>query len=439
MKCGHVFCKSCVNTHLEFSDKCPQCGKLIEKNRIQSIKFVIEIVDKQNIYCKNRNQGCEWIGKVPELEIHLNKCSRDKFQNGNCFAPKKIVSSYNSTDEIEKTKLINNGLLSSQDSQRVLENRYEEIDLCESKNGESCDDNEMIECVFSKFGCKAKFSKSNALGHSIENINVHNELLNEWVLGFQKKLVSRLDNLEDKIQQIKQNDVSKEESYTESNLENGIDKKDYLILGKKRMNDYIYGNEYTLFDNKEISNNDKTNTNINNNEITLSKSLFDEEIISQGLVVLNNTVKFTSKLKNSHAFAFINIPLNKGKITWKVKIINFSIWLGLGVCEKAKVIKNGLIFKKPKNIEHNHSCFLLSSNSYIWNCNNPVEDNKYLKCLPNLTKNDEVVLTYDFEEKELFFKIEKYSFNLNKVISNEELVPCIIMLSQGDEVRVSLY
>jgi len=368
VKCGHVFCKSCVNMHLEFSEKCPQCGKLIEKNRIQSIKFVIEIVDKQNIYCKNRNQGCEWIGKVPELEIHLRKCAHDKFQNGNCFSPEKIVSNNNFTDEMEKTNFINNELLSSQREDINLENRCEEIDLCESKKGESSDENEMIECVFSKFGCKAKFSKLNSLGHSIENINVHNDLLNEWVLGFQNNIISRFDHLEKKI----------------------------------------------------------------------PKSLFDEEIISKGLVVLNNTVKFTTKMKNSHAFAFINVPLNKGKTTWKVKIINFSLWLGLGVCEKTKVVNNGMIFKKPKNPEHNHSCFLLSSNSYIWNCNNPIEDNKYLKCLPNLTNNDEVVLTYDFEEKELFFKIEKYSFNLNKVFSKEQLVPCIILLSQGDEVSVKI-
>ncbi len=199
VKCGHVFCKSCVNMHLEFSEKCPQCGKLIEKNRIQSIKFVIEIVDKQNIYCKNRNQGCEWIGKVPELEIHLRKCAPDKFQNGNCFSPEKIVSNNNFTDEMEKTNFINNELLSSQREDINLENRCEEIDLCESKKGESSDENEMIECVFSKFGCKAKFSKLNSLGHSIENINVHNDLLNEWVLGFQNNIISRFDHLEKKI------------------------------------------------------------------------------------------------------------------------------------------------------------------------------------------------------------------------------------------------
>jgi len=210
--------------HLEFSEKCPQCGKLIEKNRIQSIKFVIEIVDKQNIYCKNRNQGCEWIGKVPELEIHLRKCAHDKFQNGNCFSPEKIVSNNNFTDEMEKTNFINNELLSSQREDINLENRCEEIDLCESKKGESSDENEMIECVFSKFGCKAKFSKLNSLGHSIENINVHNDLLNEWVLGFQNNIISRFDHLEKKIQQIKQCDFTKDESYDESNKENGIDK-----------------------------------------------------------------------------------------------------------------------------------------------------------------------------------------------------------------------
>ena len=68
---GNIFCKECLYKNLDE-------GNLAVKNsELNSIKFIENVLDKQGVYCKNRNLGCPWVGKLMCLESHMiDECDK---------------------------------------------------------------------------------------------------------------------------------------------------------------------------------------------------------------------------------------------------------------------------------------------------------------------------------------------------------------------------
>jgi hypothetical protein len=76
-KCGHVFCRECILKYLEKFHHCPFSKQEITTDNLNKLVFMIEILEKQLVKCKNRKNGCEWIGKLNELEPHMDhECKR---------------------------------------------------------------------------------------------------------------------------------------------------------------------------------------------------------------------------------------------------------------------------------------------------------------------------------------------------------------------------
>ena len=78
--CGHSFCKSCVTTHLETSDKCPKCKTILEKDRLISSEPFEKILSALEIKCQNFAFGCEWTDSLSKNSDHISQCP---------FTPKK--------------------------------------------------------------------------------------------------------------------------------------------------------------------------------------------------------------------------------------------------------------------------------------------------------------------------------------------------------------
>ena len=56
--------------------------------------------------------------------------------------------------------------------------------------------------------------------------------------------------------------------------------------------------------------------------------------------------------------------MSVSKITWSVKIVKVSQWVGLGICFKDIVEKNNFDLVNYTNAEHGG--FIISSNGYTW-------------------------------------------------------------------------
>lgn len=79
-KCGHSFCKECMNTLLKETSKCPFTNNELKPPLSLNI-IVNSVIEKQKVYCKNRGAGCGWIGKLSERKLHLsNDCTKEIIQ-----------------------------------------------------------------------------------------------------------------------------------------------------------------------------------------------------------------------------------------------------------------------------------------------------------------------------------------------------------------------
>jgi len=86
-KCGHSFCKECIEKHLSISNLCPYSNteivdpnkKLLENLSIN--RAVNSAIEKQLVYCKNKFLNCEWEGKLADRKFHLtHDCEKEIIQ-----------------------------------------------------------------------------------------------------------------------------------------------------------------------------------------------------------------------------------------------------------------------------------------------------------------------------------------------------------------------
>ena len=82
--CGHLFCKSCLDsTIMTASSVCPIC-------RVENfVTFPNKAIDREvkglHIYCTNKAKGCEWMGKLSDINNHLENSDGCQFEEVKCF------------------------------------------------------------------------------------------------------------------------------------------------------------------------------------------------------------------------------------------------------------------------------------------------------------------------------------------------------------------
>ena len=67
--CGYRFCKTCIDTVEEDNKPCPLCN---EDFSTFPDKQLQRILNQRDVYCKHKEDGCEWIGALSTLDGHLN-------------------------------------------------------------------------------------------------------------------------------------------------------------------------------------------------------------------------------------------------------------------------------------------------------------------------------------------------------------------------------
>ena len=72
-KCGHVFCRKCVNVEKIYLNKCPICKKTLTLDYKTNVKINLELKLKE-ISCEHKNRGCQWKGVISTYNDHFIKC-----------------------------------------------------------------------------------------------------------------------------------------------------------------------------------------------------------------------------------------------------------------------------------------------------------------------------------------------------------------------------
>jgi Zinc finger, C3HC4 type (RING finger) len=77
-RCGHTFCRECLDEALYGAEKCPICRAVIRKKDIFQNLVLRSLIGDLEMRCQN---GCEWTSKVAEYESHRkNDCGMQTIQ-----------------------------------------------------------------------------------------------------------------------------------------------------------------------------------------------------------------------------------------------------------------------------------------------------------------------------------------------------------------------
>ena len=73
--CGHNFCESCIKRVKASNGPCPMCKEMSFQAMVN--KGHLRIINGLQVYCTNKEKGCEWKGELKNLSTHLNKGKRE--------------------------------------------------------------------------------------------------------------------------------------------------------------------------------------------------------------------------------------------------------------------------------------------------------------------------------------------------------------------------
>ena len=460
--CGHMFCSKCLKKAIEMKHQCPISNKSLILSNIPT-SFLIKIIEKRDIYCKNRKNDCEWSGKYPLYEDHIkNDCKKQIIQCTNDVCVQKFLKeeldNHLKVCEYRLVACINCEILVSNILITCHINVCPKVKLnCPLNCGVTIErkeleehsklfcDNATMQCTYYNYGCEYRGPKKSLGQHSSNAIAEHSHLIIRFLDGFNKNFNERIILLQNNIYSIL-NDDQTEDKNVDDQREVDQDTNKHSLKLKRNRNEVE--EEKTIYNDKEqldkavayISTECRAYSNdLIGNDNSQNLWEFNKCFSSSALILDKNKVTCVSSGKNHHMFAFVDTEINQKNSSWKINVIKYSIWIGLGVCDRSKIISNKYIFTNPINPTFNHGCFILSSNHYLWNANNINENNKAMR-KTRIEQGEVVTISYNKSNYELTFYLEiaDTSYKLTNVKTNNALVPCVILLSNGDEISLDL-
>ncbi len=62
IKCGHIYCYSCITQHLRKKNDCPQCARKLIKSEVRVSNVLKLKVEQMEVKCEHHEAGCQWTG-----------------------------------------------------------------------------------------------------------------------------------------------------------------------------------------------------------------------------------------------------------------------------------------------------------------------------------------------------------------------------------------
>ena len=482
-KCSHTFCKKCFEKFYNKYHKCPISKELLEDGNYTSVSLISKSIGKRQIKCKNVNKGCEWIGKISEMNNHLlNDCQKSlvkcTFKGCNLEVLRENLNEHKNKCEYRSMECI--------DCKNIFPFHFleEHYNICPKKKincPQECGliiergdidnhiknfcDCTLINCSFKHLGCVDKYKKKDFDNKMKEDCSKHLLLVTQKLLDMEQKILNEFENIKKNFKRknnIKNNHKDNEDNYY-YNYNIDIDpfnsnqisdyEEDYNNLHKKRkrQNQEEYKNYRKQSKNEEkdfqtdINKNTQNIINKNLEEDWKKKVFFDMKNLNNNIKIDNNYAKFCAQTVTEHVFLFIN-PIydinykEKNIIKWSIKLNNLSKWIAFGICDKEKVLINkGKFCLSSKNETFNNGSYLISNNGYSWNCNNSNENNKKIE-FPSFEQNQLFIIEFNPILKEISFfdNNKKEITKLTKVIAHVhpfKLTPCVVFLNKNDSIE----
>ena len=220
--CGELFCKECISLYHHNNQPCPICEetgfnvglKKRDQKKILALK----------LYCPMKSRGCEWMGRLEQLEGHMD------VQSGDCLYVDMECPSH--CDQRVQKRNVQNHLsqecplreymcthcnfkasykLVSEDHWRVCS--YLPVQ-CPNRCGVTCERQDLedhmkicgkeeLECCFSHAGCQGRFLREDEEMHMEENTKKHLPLMATTMLKISKKMEKQEVMFQDKLEQQK--------------------------------------------------------------------------------------------------------------------------------------------------------------------------------------------------------------------------------------------
>ena len=374
-KCGHSFCLECSQNLLKLTQKCPFSNLDLVPPFAMNI-VVNTVLEKQIVFCRNKNLGCEWQGKLGDRKAHLNyECMKEIIP---CeFAPDCKVKDLRE-NILTHVKICPYRLIQCEYCEETM--TFENLEYhnkicpnipvdCSNKCGkkipmnklkyhleEECD-NTVVECPFNLVGCEYYDIRLKLKPHLDKDLERHLRMLTNKIYNLEKGLNeanSRIDELNSENNLLKKNIQLLNEQII--NNKNEVNKSLNIITSRMNFNKKyspIYPSNFVpnFFDNKlsqeKIFFLDKTNFIIKK----ASKNLGWYGISSQYLF----------NISNSMASSMIGYNDDLDTIIINMKIINTinsCIMFGITWSNEENPVEKGFYsFTNDKNKSLMFYCF----------------------------------------------------------------------------------
>ena len=286
-KCGHSFCLECSQNLLKLSQKCPFSNLPLSPPLPMNI-VVNTVLEKQIVFCRNKNLGCEWKGKLADRKNHLNhECLKE-------VIPCEYVPDCQIKDLREKimvhVKICPFRLVQCEYCGEAM--TFQNLEYhnkicpnipveCSNKCGlkiplnklkyhleEECD-NTVVECPFNLVGCEFYEIRLKLKAHLEKDLERHLRMITNKIHNLEKGLVDanlRIDDLSTENNSLKKNIQILNEQIINNNtsIHNSLN----IITTRNNFNKKyspIYQSNFVpnfydrVLNNKNVFNLDKTN------------------------------------------------------------------------------------------------------------------------------------------------------------------------------------
>ncbi len=360
--CSHTFCKDCFEKYYNIKKQCPITKKKLSINDLTHVDVISKSIGKKEMKCKNYNKGCNWIGKVSDIDFHLkNECLKSlikcTFKNCNKMIMREELENHIQNCEFREEKC--------NDCQKMFPFKeiMEHFNLCTKKKikcvqgcgaiierGEMdshiknfCE-NSVVDCKFKEFGCMDKFKKREMNVKMESGCYMHLNLIADYLLQMSKQLKENdeklnrfqleIETLNNKFDKFKNNEENNSNKANIINNNNNNDNNNNNINNKNNNNGKNNNNTINL------NNNNKNNNVTHNNTINLNNNIINNN--NNG----NNNHNINQINKNILHYQKIKDPLQNKKLI--IEIRNDSILNKKREREKSEVKINENIFDTNK-------------------------------------------------------------------------------------------
>ena len=374
-KCGHSFCLECSNNLLKLTQKCPFSNLPLNPPFAMNI-VVNTVLEKQIVFCRNKELGCEWQGKLGDRKTHLNyECMKETI---NCEYAPDCKEKDLRENILNHIKICPYRLIQCEYCEETM--TFENLEYhnkicpnipveCSNKCGkkipmnklkyhleEECD-NTVVECPFNLVGCEYYEIRLKLKPHLEHDLERHLRMLTNKIHYLEKGLSeanSRIDELNNENNLLKKNIQILNEQII--NNKNEFNNSLNIITSRMNFNKKyspIYPSNFVpnFFDNKLSNENifilDKKNFLIKK----ASKNLGWYGISSQVLFNINNSISASMiGFNDQQDIIIINMKI--------INTINSCIMFGITWSNEENPVEKGFYsFTNDKNKSLMFYCF----------------------------------------------------------------------------------